>query len=112
VTTDDTPPGEPLPVGLALPEPLDPAALQRIGGRPVGAVAEPGAGPRFDGDTSELPPEACWALQELIAAPHVLEQTRGSWAALLKYEDQLRSEPAGEEGPADDSQPESEDSDD
>jgi hypothetical protein len=93
---DDLPPGtvldkDVLPVGLALAEPLDPAALRRVGGRPVGAVAEPGSDPRFDGDTSELPPEACWALQELIAAPHVLEQARGSWAALLKYEDQLRS---------------------
>jgi len=93
---DDLPPGtvldkDVLPVGLALAEPLDPAALRRVGGRPVGAVSEPGSDPRFDGDTSELPPEACWALQELIAAPHVLEQARGSWAALLKYEDQLRS---------------------
>jgi hypothetical protein len=31
--------------------------------------------PRFDGDTSQLPPEACWTLQELVAAPHVREES-------------------------------------
>ena len=71
--------------------PLDPAALARVGGGQVGAVTAPGAEPRFEGDTSELPPEACWALQELIVAPHVLEQSRGHWPALLRHEDKLRS---------------------
>ena len=79
-------PAEPVPA-----VPLDPAALAGIGGGRVGMVTVPAAGPRFSGDTSELPPEACWALQELIAAPHVLEQSRGHWPALLKYEDELRS---------------------
>ena len=80
-----------LPAGQAPAVPLDPAALARIGGGRVGAVTAPAAGPRFEGDTSELPAEACWALQELMAAPHVLEQSRGNWAALLKHEDRLRS---------------------
>lgn len=92
-----------LPVGQAVAAPLDPRALARVGSGPLGAVAEPGSGPRFDGDTSELPPEACWALQELIVAPHVLEQPRGvnghgvnghgngHWAALLRHEERLRS---------------------
>jgi Domain of unknown function (DUF4194) len=98
VTSDDSqPPFEEvfaddlLPAGQALAAPLDPAALARVGGGPVGAVAGPGADPRFDGDTSELPPEACWTLQELIVAPHVLEQPRGHWPALLRHEDKLRS---------------------
>jgi hypothetical protein len=73
------------------PPALDPATLARVGGGPVGPVPAPGSDPRFAGDTSELPPEACWALQELIAAPHVLEQARGSWSALLRHEDKLRS---------------------
>lgn len=47
--------------------------------------------PRFDGDTSELPPEVCWALQELVAAPHVSEKSRKHWPLVLQYEDVLRS---------------------
>jgi hypothetical protein len=48
--------------------------------------------PRFDGDTSQLPPEVCWTLQELVAAPHISEdKSRKSWPVLLQYEDQLRS---------------------
>lgn len=85
MTIDDS--GFPAP---ALPA-LDPAALAQLGGGRVGAVTEPGADPRFEGDTSELPAEACWALQELIAAPHVTEQSRRHWAALLRHEDLLRS---------------------
>ena len=83
--------GDLLPAGQALAAPLDPAALALVGGRPVGAVTGPRAEPRFEGDTSELPPEACWALQELIVAPHILEQSRGHWPVLLRYEDKLRS---------------------
>src|ERR1035438_7582319 len=46
---------------------------------------------RFDSDTSELPPEVCWALQELVAAPHVSEKSRKHWPVVLQYEDALRS---------------------
>jgi hypothetical protein len=47
--------------------------------------------PRFDGDTSQLPPEACWTLQELVAAPHVREESKKHWSALLQHEDALRN---------------------
>jgi hypothetical protein len=47
--------------------------------------------PRFDGDTSQLPPEACWTLQELVAAPHVREQSKKHWSVLLQHEDVIRS---------------------
>ncbi|MGH3274064.1 MAG: DUF4194 domain-containing protein [Streptosporangiaceae bacterium] len=51
-----------------------------------------GPRPRFDGDSSQLPPDACWALQELVAAPHVSEdKSKKHWPALLQYEKQLRS---------------------
>jgi hypothetical protein len=80
-----------LPAGQALAAPLDPASLALVGGGPVGAVTGPRAEPRFEGDTSELPPEASWALQELIVAPHILEQPRGHWPAQLRHEDKLRS---------------------
>lgn len=46
---------------------------------------------RFDGDTSELAPEVCWALQELVAAPHVSEKSKKHWSVVLQYEDLLRS---------------------
>jgi len=46
---------------------------------------------RFDGDTSQLPPEVCWTLQELVAAPHVSEKSRRHWAVVLQYEDVLHS---------------------
>lgn len=88
---DETLPDALVPAGQAPPVPLDPAALAGIGGARVGMVTAPGAGPRFEGDTGELAPEACWALQELIAAPHVLEQSNSHWSALLKHEDRLRS---------------------
>lgn len=61
---------------------------------PLGAGvggAEGARAPRFEGDTSELPAEACWALQELVAAPHVTDQARKHWPAVLRYEQQLRS---------------------
>ncbi|NED95560.1 DUF4194 domain-containing protein [Phytoactinopolyspora alkaliphila] len=47
--------------------------------------------PRFDGDTSQLPPQVCWALQELVAAPHVSGKDSKHWAVLLQHEKQLRS---------------------
>jgi hypothetical protein len=59
--------------------------------RHVGQVTAPGFGPRFDGDTSQLPPEACWTLQELITAPHVREESRRYWSVLLQHEGMLRS---------------------
>src|SRR5262249_24107064 len=40
---------------------------------------------------SQLPPEDCWTLQELVAAPHVREESRKHWSALLQFEDVLRS---------------------
>jgi hypothetical protein len=47
--------------------------------------------PRFDGDTSELPAEACWALQELVAAPHLTDKSKQHWLIVLQYEEVLRS---------------------
>jgi hypothetical protein len=44
----------------------------------------------FDGDTSELPPQVCWALQELVAAPHVTEKSK-HWPIVQQYEAVLRS---------------------
>ncbi|MFC5752586.1 DUF4194 domain-containing protein [Actinomadura rugatobispora] len=59
--------------------------------RTAGTLVEgPARPPRFDGDTGELPAEACWALQALVAAPHVSEQSRKAWAAVVQYADQLR----------------------
>jgi hypothetical protein len=58
----------------------------------IGSHIDSGAQrPRFDGDTSELPPEACWALQELVAAPHISDKTKHHWPAVLQYEEVLRS---------------------
>jgi uncharacterized protein DUF4194 len=56
-----------------------------------GVLGSVGRGPRFDGDTSQLSAEACWALQELVAAPHVREESRKHWAVLLQHEDMIRS---------------------
>ncbi|MEV0056164.1 DUF4194 domain-containing protein [Saccharopolyspora shandongensis] len=59
---------------------------------PVGTRVDSGGHePRFDGDTSDLPPEVCWTLQELVAAPHVSEKDRKYWPVVLQYEDILRS---------------------
>ena len=66
-------------------------ALTSADDRHVGQVTVPGCGPRFDGDTSQLPSEACWTLQELITAPHVREESRKYWSVLLQDEDILRS---------------------
>jgi hypothetical protein len=57
-------------------------------GTHVDGAARP---PRFDGDTGELPAEVSWALQALVAAPHVSEQATKHWAAVLQYEKVLRS---------------------
>ncbi|MEV1005567.1 DUF4194 domain-containing protein [Nonomuraea sp. NPDC050202] len=78
----------------------DPATLENIeelfstcGPAEVGAHVTPGQpGPRFGGDTSQLPPEACWTLQELVAAPHISEdKSKKHWPVLLQFEDILRS---------------------
>ncbi len=66
-------------------------ALAGADDRHLGQVTAPGFGPQFDGDTSQLPPEACWTLQELITAPHVREESRKYWSALIQHEDILRS---------------------
>jgi hypothetical protein len=58
----------------------------------VGSHIDSGARrPRFDSDTSELSPEACWALQELVAAPHLSDKTKHHWPVVLQYEEVLRS---------------------
>jgi len=45
-------------------------AFTATAGIQAGGHLDTGAGqPRFDGDTSELPPAVCWTLQELVAAP-------------------------------------------
>ncbi|ADG78677.1 hypothetical protein TPAU25S_01757 [Tsukamurella paurometabola] len=46
--------------------------------------------PRFDGDTSQLPNSVCYALQELIAAPHVSARSK-NWAVIEAEETLLRS---------------------
>ena len=71
-------------IGKLLAQPAIPA------GAGVGATHGTRA-PRFEGDTSELPAEACWALQELVAAPHMTDQARKHWPAVLRHEQQLRS---------------------
>lgn len=76
---------------------LDPAAVfaqdRDNGARPpVGGHVDSGARrERFDGDTSALPAEVCWALQELVAAPHVTDKARRHWPIVLQYEEVLRS---------------------
>lgn len=71
---------------------LDPAdVFDQAADDTVGTHVDPGGRePRFDGDTSELPPEVCWTLQELVAAPHISEKDRKYWPVLLQYEDVLR----------------------
>jgi hypothetical protein len=86
VSTDelfDAPPSGP---------PIDPAALfADSDGSGVGAVLSEAPRPRFDGDTSRLPAEVCWTLQELVAAPHISERSRRHWAVVTQYEEILRS---------------------
>lgn len=77
------------PAGL---EDVDFAAVFAVAGEAAGAgVAVGERRPRFDGDVGQLPAEACWALQALVAAPHVAVKATKHWAALLKYEEVLRS---------------------
>ncbi len=57
----------------------------------VGGHLDAGPGqPRFDGDTSELPPAVCWTLQELVAAPHIRAGAGRHWTILQQYEEVLR----------------------
>lgn len=49
------------------------------------------APPRFEGDTSRMPAEACWTLQHLVGAPFINADHRDAWAALLRFEPLLRS---------------------
>lgn len=70
---------------------LDPDAVFDDAAPVAGVTADAGAGgQRFDGDTSELGARACWALQELVGAPHVSEGSK-HWPVVLQYEDALRS---------------------
>ncbi|HEY0637400.1 MAG TPA: DUF4194 domain-containing protein [Pseudonocardiaceae bacterium] len=75
---------------------LSPAAVFEEGhdGGPGPIGTHIGSGPhepRFDGDTSELPPDVCWTLQELVAAPHVTDRSRKHWPVVVQYEEVLRS---------------------
>ncbi|MBL1078367.1 DUF4194 domain-containing protein [Nocardia sp. 2] len=76
---------------LADPVRLDPDAVFTGDDDNVGSrVNDDAPAERFDGDTSELPPELCWTLQELVTAPHITEKSR-SWPVVLQYEQPLRS---------------------
>jgi hypothetical protein len=78
----------PAPSGPA----IDPAALfADSDGSAVGGVLAAAPQPRFDGDTSQLPAEVCWTLQELVAAPYVSDRSRRQWAVVTQYEEILRS---------------------
>lgn len=84
-------PGIDLPVSASS---LDPREVfdDAAGTSPVGSRIDDGArAPRFEGDTSELPDEVCWTLQELVAAPFVSEESKGHWPVLVQYEEVLRS---------------------
>ncbi len=73
------------------PEDLAAVLTSDTGAQVGGHLGTQAFKPRFDGDTSQLPPEVCWTLQELVAAPHVREESRKHWSALLQFEDVLRS---------------------
>ena len=90
---DDTLFAEPAPAGAGHAVRFDPAEVfAAADGASVGSLVEGrDRQPRFDGDTSELPPEVCWALQELVAAPHVSSKSGKNWPVVLQYERELRS---------------------
>lgn len=71
---------------------LDPAQVfAEADAEPVGTRTDDGRRiPRFDGDTSRLAAEVCWALQQLVAAPHIGEESH-SWPVVLDNEAVLRS---------------------
>ncbi len=71
---------------------VDLAALVAAAGQGVGArIDSTEVRARFDGDTGQLPAEVCWALQTLVAAPHVSEDNKKHWAVVLQHEALLRS---------------------
>ncbi len=46
--------------------------------------------PRFDGDVSELPDRACWALQQLLTRRYLSSETEPDvYAWVLEYRNQL-----------------------
>jgi hypothetical protein len=91
VFSDDGPaPGAGQAAALA-PDDMAEVFTATAGDRAGGHLdAGPGQ-PRFDGDTSQLPPEVCWTLQELVAAPHIRAGAGRHWAVLQQYEEVLRS---------------------
>ncbi|WP_298176982.1 DUF4194 domain-containing protein [Saccharomonospora sp.] len=71
---------------------LDPAEVfDHTDHATVGSQVPADRKPRFPGDTSQLPPEACWALQELVAAPHITDKSKKHWPVVVQYETELRS---------------------
>jgi len=61
-------------------------------GTGVGALPDHGEiTPRFDGDTGQLPAEACWAMQELIAAPYISVGNKKHWSAMMAHSEHIRS---------------------
>ena len=77
--------------GALAPGDLAGVITATAGGR-AGSHLDAGPGqPRFDGDTSQLPPAVCWTLQELVAAPHIRTGAGRHWAILQQYEEVLRS---------------------
>lgn len=90
---DDALFAEPAPAGAGDTVRFDAAEVfAAADGASVGSLVEGrDRQPRFDGDTSELPPGVCWALQELVAAPHVSSKSARTWPVVLQYERELRS---------------------
>jgi hypothetical protein len=90
---DDTLWAEPAPAGTGDAARFDPAEVfAAADSASVGSVVDGrDRQPRFDGDTSKLPAEVCWALQELVAAPHVSSKSGKSWPVVVQYERELGS---------------------
>jgi hypothetical protein len=90
---DDALFADPAPGGAGDVVRFDPAEVfAAADGASVGAIVDGRDWqPRFNGDTSELPAEVCWALQELVAAPHVSAKSGKNWPVVLQYERELRS---------------------
>lgn len=78
---------KPAPPTLDPADVFGPAADDSVGSHLDSGSHEP----RFDGDTSQLPPEVCWTLQELVAAPHVTEKAKKHWPIVVQFEQVLRS---------------------
>ncbi|MGV9825596.1 DUF4194 domain-containing protein [Gordonia sp. NPDC003429] len=84
MTDTDTPSAAPLPNEFAGFDEL-PTALTR------GRDDAPRS-PRFDGDVSEMPDRACWALQNLLTRRHLSgDQQPQLWAWVSEYQDLLRT---------------------